>query len=210
MARDLRLDVDRRADVQVGEIAGTSRSGPATVNRMMTWRHVTPDDFPLLARWLAAPHVARWWNHETSAAAVERDFGPSARREEPSEDLLASLDGVPLGLLQRSFLHDYPEYLDELTPIIAVPTGAMSIDYLIGDATNIGRGVGSRMIGSALEHLWADHQDARCVIVPVHADNIRSWRALEKAGLARIASGEIDPDNPIDDRRHHIYRMDRP
>ena len=177
---------------------------------MMTWRHVTAEDFPLLARWLEAPHVARWWNHETSAEAVERDFGPSARREEPNEDLLAFLDGVPLGLLQRSFLHDYPEYLDELTPTVAVPPRAMTIDYLIGDTAHIGRGIGTRMIRSALDQLWTDHKDAECVIVAVHADNIGSGRALEKAGLKRIAEGELDPDNPIDDRRHYIYRLDRP
>jgi len=177
---------------------------------MLTWRPVTPDDFPLLARWLAAPHVARWWHHETSAEAVERDFGPSARGEEPNEDLLASLDGVPVGLLQRSFLHDYPQSLPELAPITAVPARAMTIDYLIGDLANVGRGVGTTMICSALDHLWAEHHDAECVIVPVHADNVASWRALEKAGLIRVGSGEMEPDNPIDDRRHHVYRMDRP
>jgi aminoglycoside 6'-N-acetyltransferase len=176
---------------------------------MLTWRHVTAADFPLLERWLAAPHVARWWHHETSAEAVERDFGPSVRREEPNEDLLACVGGVPLGLVQRSFLHDYPEYLDELTPVIAVPARAMTIDYLIGDAASIGRGLGTRMIRSALDRLWTDH-DAECVIVAVHADNPGSWRALEKAGLIRVAEGELVPDNPADDRRHYIYRIDRP
>ena len=177
---------------------------------MMTWRHVTPDDFALLARWLSAPHVARWWNHETSAEAVERDFGPSARREEPNEDLLGFLDGAPLGLVQRSFWHDYPEYVEELAPTMAVPARAMTIDYLIGDPAHVGRGLGTRMIRSALEHLWASHQSAECVIVPVHADNIASWRTLEKAGLTRVAHGQLEPDNPIDDRRHYIYRIDRP
>lgn len=177
---------------------------------MMTWRPVTSHDFPLLARWLAEPHVARWWHHETSAAAVERDFGPSARGEEPNEDLLALVDGAPIGLLQRSFLHDYAEYLDELTPLTAVPPRAMTIDYLIGNPADVGRGIGTRMIRSALEHLWADHKDAECVIVAVHADNTGSWRVLEKAGLIRVAHGEIAPDNPIDDRRHYVYRIDRP
>jgi aminoglycoside 6'-N-acetyltransferase len=177
---------------------------------MMTWRRVTPADFPLLARWLAAPHVARWWHHETAAEAVERDFGPSARGEEPNEDLLVFLDGSPLGLLQRSFLHDYPEYLIELVPVTAVPARAMTIDYLIGDAADVGRGIGTNLIRSALDHLWLDHKDAECVIVAVHADNIASWRALEKAGLVRVGSGELKPDNPIDDRRHHVYRVDRP
>jgi aminoglycoside 6'-N-acetyltransferase len=86
----------------------------------------------------------------------------------------------------------------------------MTIDYLIGDVTNIGRGIGPTMIRSALDHLWADHEDAESVIVAVHADNVASWRALEKAGLTRVGSGEIAPDNPIDDRRHHVYRIDRP
>ncbi|HTJ36015.1 MAG TPA: GNAT family N-acetyltransferase [Dactylosporangium sp.] len=177
---------------------------------MMSWRHVTEDDFALLGKWLAEPHVARWWNHETSPEAVARDFGPSLRREEPSEDLIASLDGAPLGLLQRSFLHDYPEYLNDLTPLTEVPPRAMSIDYLIGDPGNTGRGLGPAMISSALAEIWAQFADVECVIVPVHADNVPSWRALEKAGMVRVASGEIEPDNPIDDRRHHVYRVDRP
>jgi aminoglycoside 6'-N-acetyltransferase len=177
---------------------------------MLTWRHVTPEDLPLLTRWLAAPHVARWWHHETSTQAVERDFGASARQEEPNEDLLALLDGVPIGLLQRSFLHDYPEDLTELAMITDVPARAMTIDYLIGEPGNVGCGIGTDLIRSALKQLWADHKDAECVIVVVHADNIASWRALEKAGLTRVASGDMEPDNPIDDRRHHVYRVNRP
>jgi aminoglycoside 6'-N-acetyltransferase len=177
---------------------------------MMSWRHVTEDDFGLLGRWLAEPHVARWWHHETSPEAVARDFGPSLRREEPNEDLLAYLDGAPLGLVQRSFLHDYPEYLDDLAPLTAVPPRAMTLDYLIGDLSNVGRGLGPAMIRSALDEIWSGFADAECVIVAVHADNVPSWRALEKAGLARVAAGEIEPDNPIDDRRHYVYRVDRP
>lgn len=44
---------------------------------MITWRRLTEDDFPLLISWLEQPHVARWWNHETSIEAVRRDFGPA-------------------------------------------------------------------------------------------------------------------------------------
>jgi aminoglycoside 6'-N-acetyltransferase len=35
-------------------------------------------DLPMLARWLAEPQVARWWNHDCSLEGVERDFGPSS------------------------------------------------------------------------------------------------------------------------------------
>jgi aminoglycoside 6'-N-acetyltransferase len=177
---------------------------------MLTWRHVTPEDSALLARWLAAPHVARWWHNETSTPAVERDSGPSTRDEEPNEDFLALLDGVPIGLLLRSFVHDYPEGLTELASITDVPARAMTIDYLIGEPGNIGCGIGTELIRSALQQIWADHKDAECVIVVVHADNIAAWRALEKAGLTRVASGDLEPDNPIDDRRHYVYRVNRP
>jgi len=87
----------------------------------------------LVRRWLAQPHVARWWNHETSAEAVLRDFGPAVRGEEPSEVFLALLDGLPIGLVQRYRLAGYPEYRDELSRVVDVPAGAMSVDYLIGE-----------------------------------------------------------------------------
>jgi aminoglycoside 6'-N-acetyltransferase len=176
----------------------------------ITWRRVGETDFPLLRGWLEKPHVARWWNHETSPEAVARDFGPSARGEEPSEDFLAFLDGRPFGLVQRCKLHDYPEYVDELAPVVEVPDGAVSLDYLIGDPELTGRGVGSEMIRTMIERTWADLPDATCVIVPVSAANRPSWRALEKAGMKRIAEGEMEPDNPIDDRAHFVYRIDRP
>jgi aminoglycoside 6'-N-acetyltransferase len=176
----------------------------------ITWRHLTEPDFPLLSRWLAEPHVARWWNHETSLDAVARDFGPVARGEEPAEDLLALLDGRPFGLVQRCRLADYPEYVEELAPIVDVPAEAMSIDYLIGDPGLTGRGVGTRMIRAFVGRTWADHPAATSIIVPVAAGNRASWRALEKAGLRRIAEGELEPDNPIDDRAHFVYRIDRP
>ncbi|MFF5264301.1 GNAT family N-acetyltransferase [Actinomadura viridis] len=178
--------------------------GPA-----FTWRRLAEEDFPLLGRWLDRPHVARWWHHETSAEAVARDFGPAARGEDPSEDLLVFADGRPFGLVQRCRLGDYPEYLAELAAVVDVPDGAMTIDYLIGDADRVGLGLGPRMIRAILDGLWADHPSATCVIVPVPVANRASWRALEKAGLVRVAEGELEPDNPIDDRAHYLYRIDR-
>ena len=49
------------------------------------------------------------------------------------------------------------EYGDELATIVPVPEGAMSIDYLIGGATDVGRGLGKAMIRSGLDRLWVEH-----------------------------------------------------
>ena len=176
---------------------------------VFTFRHLTESDFDLLRYWLRQPHVARWWTHETSVEAVARDFGPTARGEEPAEDLLAFLDGRPFGLVQRSRLADYPEYHKEFAATVAVPDGAVTIDYLIGEPADTGRGLGTAMIRAVLDQTWAAHPDATAVLVAVSAANGASWRALEKAGLTRIGEGDMEPDNPVDDRRHYLYRVDR-
>ncbi|GAA3623682.1 hypothetical protein GCM10022223_45860 [Kineosporia mesophila] len=175
----------------------------------ITWRRVVEDDFPLLLEWLAEPLVKRWWNHETTAEAVEHDFGASARGQEPNQDWLALLDDDPFGLIQRSAFADYPEFRDPLARITEVPTGAMSLDYFVAASTLRGQGLGVRMISSMVTRTWVDHPGAPCIIVPVAAGNRRSWRALEKAGFTRVAEGDLEPDNPIDPPLHVVYRLDR-
>lgn len=177
---------------------------------MISFRRVETTDFGLLRGWLAQPHVARWWNHDTDPEAVERDFGPVARGEEPAEDLLALLDGEPVGLVQRCRLADYPDYLAEFTAIVDVPDGAVTIDYLIGDQNRVGKGLGAQVIRSIVERTWQDMSTAPAVVVAVVAANRASWRALEKAGAVRVGSGDMTPDNPADDPAHHVYRFDRP
>ncbi|MCP3805114.1 acetyltransferase [Allokutzneria sp. A3M-2-11 16] len=177
---------------------------------MITWRRLTAEDFPLVARWLATPHVHRWWYHEFTPEAVERDFGASARGEEPGEDWLVSVDGEPVALMQRSRIADYQEDLDALSAVVPVPDDAVTLDYLIGDLGQVGRGLGSRLIRWAVERTWADHPRAPAIIIPVVAANIASWRALEKAGARRIAEADLEPENPIDEAAHYVYRFDRP
>lgn len=176
----------------------------------LTWQPLTAADLPLLSQWLADPQVARWWNHETTADAVARDFGPSVRGDEPGEDLVVSIDGHPIGLLQRSVIGDYPEELAEFASNVDVPDGAVELDYLIGSAELRGRGLGTKMIAAAVESTWSAYPAAPAVLVAVVAANTASWRALEKAGLQRIAEGPMSPDNPVDDPLHYVYRVDRP
>jgi aminoglycoside 6'-N-acetyltransferase len=177
---------------------------------MITWRRLTAADFPLLRQWLAHAHVARWWNHATTPEAVERDFGAAARGEEPGEDMLALLDGEPVGLMQFARLADYPEDLAEFVEVAPVPEGAVMIDYLIGEPDRVGRGLGTRMIAAAVRRVWEYYPQAPAVVVAVAAGNVASWRALEKAGLQRVASGDMEPDHPTDPPLHHVYRIDRP
>ena len=174
------------------------------------FRRVERADFPLLARWLATEPVRRWWCHEWSPEAVERDFGPSVDGLEPNEDWLALVDGEPVGLVQRSRVADYEENLRDFASLVEVPAGAATLDYLVGDPQRLGRGLGTSMIAAMVERTWRDLPDAPCVLVAVVAANTASWRALEKAGFRVVASGDLPPDNPVDDPLHHVLRLDRP
>jgi aminoglycoside 6'-N-acetyltransferase len=167
-------------------------------------------DFPLLARWLAEPLVARWWAHETTPEAVERDFGPAVDGAEPARMYLGWAEGRPIGFVQVYALADCPEYAAELVGVCAVPPGALSIDYLIGEPSARGRGLGAELIAAGVGRGFADHPGAQEVLVPVAAANVASRRALRRAGAEEYAEGELTPDNPVDPRDHVVHRLARP
>lgn len=176
----------------------------------LVFRRTTRADLRLLQRWLGTEHVARYWAHETSDEAIERDFGPSIDGTEPSEDFLVHLGPRPLGFIQRSAILDYPDGHRELIRLVPVPEGALTIDYFIGEASLLGRGLGAEMVRRFTELCWAERPDATEIIVPVAVGNRASWSALRSAGYTRIATGILPPDNPVDDGQHVVYARRRP
>lgn len=168
------------------------------------------DDFGVLGRWLAEPLVRRWWNHEATPEALERDFGASIDGSDATELFLACLSDRPFGLVQRYPIAAYEEYVEELSRLCPVPPGALSIDYLIGEPHLRGRRLGAGMISALLAATWQSCPAANDIIVPVAAGNAASWRALEGAGFARIAEGQMTPDNPVDPPDHYVYAIRRP
>jgi aminoglycoside 6'-N-acetyltransferase len=177
---------------------------------MVTFRPLTRADFPLLRTWLEEPLVKRWWNHRTTDAALEEDFGGAIDGDEAAEFFVAMAGGRPFGLIQRYPVAAYAEYLEELAPVCVVGPGAISVDYLIGEPEMRGRGAGAAMIAAFVAESWARYPGASQVLVPVAAGNTASWRALERAGFVRVAEGELEPDNPVDPPDHVIYALERP
>jgi aminoglycoside 6'-N-acetyltransferase len=166
--------------------------------------------YRLLQHWLEQPHVSRWWAHETTPEAIESDFGACVDRRDPADVFIASVDGRPLGLIQRYTFADNPGYLDELAPLLAVPPAALSIDYFIGEASALRQGWGAGMIRACARSTWVAYPDAPAIVVPVNVANEASWRVLQAAGFRRVAEGPLRPDNPIDDWAHAVYWLDRP
>ncbi|WP_026876558.1 GNAT family N-acetyltransferase [Jiangella gansuensis] len=176
----------------------------------LRFRRTRRGDLPLIQRWLRIPHVDRYWSHDTSDEAIERDFAGSFEGTEPSEDFIVDVRGTPVGFIQRCRIFDYEAGHRELIELTEVPGDALTIDYFIGDPGLLGRGLGTLLIREFSRRCWRDHPDASAIIVPVAVGNVASWAALRSAGYVHVTTGYLEPDNPLDDGRHHVHRLDRP
>src|SRR6185437_1620197 len=107
----------------------------------LSFRPLVRDDFAMLSRWLAEPHVAKWWCSPSDMAYIEHEYGPAIDGADPTELFVLQREDQPIGLFQRYLLDDYPDWAAAVGF-----TGAAAIDYLIGEPALVGQGLGSRAI----------------------------------------------------------------
>jgi aminoglycoside 6'-N-acetyltransferase len=156
------------------------------------FRPLVRADLMLLADWHAAPHVSRWW---TTAADLETEYLTGA---DGTKRFVVQLDGRPTGLVQLYSLADSPEYAS----LVGAEPGEVGIDYLLGDAADVGRGVGPAMLAAFLEKFVTTNANVTGVRVDVAEANRRSWRTLEKLGFVRTLTGISVPGEP---GPHYVY-----
>ncbi|WP_137928918.1 GNAT family N-acetyltransferase [Mesorhizobium comanense] len=147
---------------------------PETV-ALYDFRPVTKKDLPMIAGWLAEPHVAEWWDDPKTEIARISDHIESVS----VEPLIVELDGKPIAYLQS-----YDPHLEDDHPYADQPFGTLGIDLTIGLPELVGIGHGSAIARQFVEELF-DEGVPRVVIDPDPA-NIRAIRAYEKAGFQAI------------------------
>ena len=141
------------------------------------FRPVVAGDLPLLAAWLARPHVAEWWDDiEDKVAEIRK-----AMTDPSTQPFIVELDGRPIGYIQC-----YDPHLEEGHPYRDQPKGTLGIDQLIGEPELVGIGHGARLIAAFVEDLF--RQGARRVIIDPDPANARAVRAYEKAGFTAFDS----------------------
>lgn len=96
-----------------------------------SFRRLRRDDLQLLVRWLTSEHVKTWWGEPRG---VEEEYFDV---QEPVDRFLSLLDGRPVGMVQACRWSDFP---DEARAVGA-HEGELGIDYLLGEAELIGRGL---------------------------------------------------------------------
>ncbi len=172
------------------------------------FRPLTRADLPMLAEWLAQPHVQRWWEHDP--AAVDDDFGDGIDGDDPIEYFVIELDDRAVGMIQRYRYGDEREWMDVMGVIGDLHPDTMGIDYLIGVYDLTDRGVGTDVIRAFVADIWRQRPDAPAIVVDVDPENRPSWRVLERNGFVRVWEGELDAPDPRDAGPCVVYRLERP
>ena len=189
-----------------------STTGPDVgilISMATSFRRLERSDFPHLSEWLATPHVAAWWRHGYDPASVEADFGAMVDGEDTTEAFIVEEEGRAIGMIQRYRLDEDGAW-DRTVAVGTAPRPAAGIDYLIGDESRVGHGLGPRIIDAFARATWERYPELVAIVVAVQQANRQSWRALEKAGFQRDWSGTLESDDPSDAGPSYVYVRFRP
>jgi aminoglycoside 6'-N-acetyltransferase len=168
---------------------------------MLTLRDMGLDDLPLVTRWLSEPHVARWYLAGSSAEQEVDDLRQSIGGRQPVHPLMVLEDDAAIGWCQWYPCDVDPAWADDM----GARPGDVGIDYAIGDAGRIGRGVGTALVAALVRVVRTEDPGAGLMSDP-DARNKASRRVLEKNGFRLVAVTAL-PSEPTDDPMA-IYRLD--
>lgn len=155
-------------------------------------RRATVDDLKLLQHWDQQAHVKASDGDEDWNWEYELQRFPEWR-----EQLIAELDGRPIGCLQ---IIDPAE--EEIHYWGDVAANLRAIDIWIGEAEDLGKGYGTIMMKLALERCFKDEKVKSVLIDPLET-NRRAIRFYERIGF-QFVERKI-----LDDSQCLIYKMDR-
>lgn len=177
---------------------------------VIDFRPLAAADLTLVAEWLQAEHVRRWWRDPADVQAVRAKYLPRITGEEPTEVFVVSVtrpssEPAPVGIIQRYRFADYGSWAATVAGTDLAYPNAAGIDYFIGAHDQTGRGVGTAMIKAFSEKLFVDCPDVDTIVVTSQDANRASRRALEVAGYSHVWIGTLDSDDPSDAGLSAIY-----
>jgi aminoglycoside 6'-N-acetyltransferase len=136
------------------------------------FRPVTTADLPIIAAWLAEPHLAAWWGDvDAEIAEIAAHIGSVS-----VAPFIIELDGTPIGYLQS-----YDPHREDGHPYQDQPLGTLGVDLSIGPPERLGQGHGSASLRQFVDELF--ERGVRRVVIDPDPANARAIRAYEKAGF---------------------------
>ncbi|MBX2861931.1 MAG: acetyltransferase [Leptolyngbyaceae cyanobacterium MAG.088] len=151
---------------------------------MIILRPATPEDLGLLLYWDEQPHVIASDPDDDWEWEKELDRSPDWR-----EQLIAELDGRPIGVIQiidpaREETHYWGD----------VPANLRAIDIWIGEASDLGKGYGTQMMQLALARCFAKPAVTAVLVDPL-VSNTQAHRFYERLGFRQIERRQFGDDD---------------
>jgi len=144
-------------------------------------------DFPLLQKWLAAPHVAVWWNEPFDLASIEAKYGPGIDGREPIHVCLIEFDCFPIGWIQWYRWRDFPKHAIQL----GADRRSAGIDLAIGEIEMTGRGLGPAVIREFGINYIFPSGDVDAIVADPEVSNLHSVSAFKKAGFNLVSKVQL-------------------
>lgn len=136
-------------------------------------------DLDDLQRWVSAPHAAPWWQQGGSAASVVEEYRGVLHDGEATRLWVWEFNGRSVGFAQDYRIADHPEWA-----LLCSRPDAVGIDYLLGAAPLLGRGIGSALLWVFLRDVvWPAYPGLPEIFAAPDHRNSVSRRVLAKLGF---------------------------
>ncbi len=154
----------------------------------ITFKSLHESHFPLLLKWLMAPHVKEYWDQDVNwtLALIEEKYSSYARGykivdgiEKPIKAYIIEVDSKPIGYIQLYNAHDFGHSKKHED----LPEKLGSFDIFIGEKEYLGQDIGSATITKFVQ-IHADNYTH--IFVAPDLDNITATKAYEKAGFQKM------------------------
>lgn len=156
---------------------------------MYSLRKLEDRDIPMVKVWLQQAYIAKWfgevdeWMNEMQGRFGEYSF---------IHHFIAERDGAPIGFCQYYNWGSLPPD-DETGP--PEPAGTYGIDYLLGEETLLGKGIGKRLVKLISDKVVEENANVYQLVadptVEEHKTNTASIKVLEANGFRYDETGKL-------------------
>ncbi|ANE39603.1 GNAT family N-acetyltransferase [Listeria monocytogenes] len=150
------------------------------IKNELSIRPITDSDIPLLEGWLLQNRIKEWY--EIPNICTIQDWLDEIHKRHTDfsfiSHFIAYKGEIPIGFAQYYPCDQAREEWYQAYPLI----GTYSIDYLIGEASFLGKGYGKELISLLIEKIFSK-EDAQRIVVQPDAKNLASNRVLQANGF---------------------------